>query len=102
MRQNFAFNQRKIRSVFVYKGEATISYVNDEMRNGARTRKYKINGAGLENRGGFLWVNKKGNYFQDAEIDLPDNPDWKSFKLKLLKIEKMIGDEWQAFMQKQF
>jgi hypothetical protein len=36
------------------------------------------------------------------EIALPDNPDWTSFKFKLLKVEKMSRDEWEDFMKKQF
>jgi hypothetical protein len=36
------------------------------------------------------------------EIRLPDNPDWTSFKFKLLKTEKMTREEWEKFMKAQF
>jgi hypothetical protein len=85
-----------------YKGEVTVSYVADEKRNNAETRKYKIDGAGLKNRGGFIWVNKKRGWIEDMEIALPDNPDWTSFKFKLLKTEKMNRDEWEKFIAAQF
>lgn len=88
--------------IFAYRGEATVSYVGDERRNGRKCRKYRVDGAGLENRGGFIWVNKKGGYIEDMEIDLPDNPEWKSFKFKLVKVEKMSRDEWEKFIKAQF
>lgn len=85
-----------------YKGEVTVSFVAEEKRNNTETRKYKIDGAGLQNRGGFIWVNKKHGWIEDMEIDLPDNPDWTSFKFKLLKTEKMNRDEWEKFIAAQF
>lgn len=65
-------------------------------------RKYKIDGAGLENRGGFIWVNKRGGYIEDMEIELPDNPEWKNFKFKLIKTEKMSRAKWENFIKAQF
>ncbi|HEY8561002.1 MAG TPA: hypothetical protein VIL74_11575 [Pyrinomonadaceae bacterium] len=85
-----------------YKGEVAVSFVGEEKRDKAETRKYKIDGAGLNNRGGFIWVNKKTGWIEDMEIALPDNPDWTSFKFKLLKVEKMNRAEWEDFMKKQF
>jgi len=85
-----------------YKGEVTVSYAAEEKRQNVQTRKYKIDGAGLKNRGGFIWVNKQHGWIEDMEIALPDNPDWTSFKFKLLKVEKMSRDEWEDFMKKQF
>lgn len=88
--------------IFVYRGEATVSYVGGETRNSQMCRKYKIDGAGLENRGGFIWVNKKGGYIEDMEIELPDNPEWKSFKFKLIETEKMSRSDWEKFIKAQF
>ena len=85
-----------------YKGEVMISFVSDEKRSNVSTRKYKIDGAGLQNRGGFIWVNKKRGWIEDMEIQLPDNPEWSSFKFKLLKVEKMSRDKWEKFMSEQF
>ena len=86
----------------VYRGEVKIDYIGEEKRNNVMTRKYKIDGKGLENKGGFIWVNKAENYFEDVEIRFPDNPEWTSFKFKLLKTEKMNRDEWEKFMIAQF
>ena len=85
-----------------YRGEATVFYVGEEKRNDVLTRKYKIDGAGLKNRGGFIWVNKAKNYIEDIEIEFPDNPEWTSFKFKLLKTEIMSRNEWEKFMDAQF
>lgn len=85
-----------------YRGEVSIEYVGEEKRNDAATRKYKIDGKGLKNRGGFIWINKSKNYFEDVEIEFPDNPEWTSFKFKLLKTEKMSRAEWEKFMTSQF
>lgn len=84
---------------FFYRGEATVAYVGDEARNGVDCRKYRIDGPGLANRGGFLWVNKKEEHFEDVEIDLPDNPKWKAFKFRLMGVERMDLAGWEAFMK---
>jgi hypothetical protein len=88
--------------LFAYRGEATIKYEGKETRNNVKCRKYRIDGAGLENRGGWIWVNEKLGHVEDMEIALADNPAWKSFKFKLLKIEKMSRDQWESFMKAQF
>jgi hypothetical protein len=82
-----------------YRGEVNIRYINDEKRDGHDCRKYSIKGSGLENRNGFLWVNKQGEHFQDLEIELPDNPDWTTFKLNLKKVENMTADQWSQFQK---
>jgi hypothetical protein len=82
-----------------YRGEAMIRYTGDEKRNGHDCRKYSIGGAGLENRNGFLWVNKQGEHFEDLEIELPDNPDWTTFKLNLKRMENMSPDQWSQFQK---
>jgi hypothetical protein len=35
------------------------------------------------------------------EIELPDNPDWTSFKFKLQRVEKMSRAEWEKFIEEQ-
>jgi hypothetical protein len=84
-----------------YKGAATVAYQADETRNKVPTRKYRIDGPGLQNRGGFIWVNKQHGWIEDIEIDLPDNPEWKTFKLKLQRVEKMTRAEWDRFIAAQ-
>jgi len=85
--------------MFEYRGAVTVSYVGEEVRDGVLCRKYKIDGEGLANRGGFIWVDKKGEFFRDVEIGLADNPDWKTFKFKLKKAEKLSREKWEVFMK---
>jgi len=87
---------------FRYRGEVEVAYLGEELRDGFRCRKYRIDGPGLENRGGFIWVNKRTGYFQDVEIQLADNPNWQTFKFKLQKVERMNQAEWEKFMKAQF
>lgn len=88
--------------LFLYKGEVAVSYVSEESREGVVCRKYRIDGPGLENRGGFIWVNKELGHITDMEIDLPDNPAWQNFKFKLTGVEKLSPSEWEQFMKDQF
>lgn len=88
--------------LFKYRGEVTVAYAGDEPRQGVRCRKYRIDGAGLENRGGYVWVNKSKGYIEDMEIGLPDNPNWQSFKLRLTGKQQMSREQWEAFMKEQF
>lgn len=87
---------------FHYRGEVDVVYVSDEVRDGVACRKYRIDGPGLENKGGTIWVNQRSGYFHDVEIMLADNPDWETFKFKLQKVEPMNPGQWEAFMKAQF
>ena len=83
---------------FADKGSVDVMYQTDETRHGTRCRKYIVNGPGLENRGGFLWVSKEGGYFVDYEIDLPDENAFKNGKLRLQSVEKMDREAWDTLM----
>jgi hypothetical protein len=88
--------------LMIYKGEVEVAYVGDEPRQGMTCRKYSIDGPGLENRGGTIWVNADGEYFEDVEIDLPDNPNWTSFKFRLIGAGQMSREVWEEFQRSQF
>ena len=83
------------------KGGVTVTYLKDERRNDVPVRKYRIDGAGLQNRGGFIWVNKRRGWVEDMERDLPDNPEWTSFKFKLLRVERMDRAGWEKLIESQ-
>ncbi|MDI1483398.1 hypothetical protein [Polyangium sp. y55x31] len=87
--------------IFVYRGAALVSYAGDETRENTPCHKYKIDGPGLENRGGFLWVDQKEHHIVDMEISLPNHPEWVTYKLKLLSKATMKPDDWRAFMRAQ-
>lgn len=82
-----------------YKGEVTVAYLSDGRRNGAPVRKYRIDGPGLEGRGGLIWVNRRRGWIEDMEIALPDNPNWTSFKFKLLRVGRMSRAQWESFIE---
>lgn len=84
-----------------YKGELTVTYEKDEQRNGVDTLRYAAAGDGIGGKG-TIWVNKKLGNIEDMEFDVANNPDWKTFKLKLTKTEKMTADQWQTFIAAQF
>ena len=71
------------------------------MKKFSRAGNTRVDGAGLQNRGGFIWVNKRRGWIEDMEIALPDNPDWTSFKFKLLRVEKMSRARWDKFIEEQ-
>lgn len=86
---------------FIYRGEAEVSYLGEETRGGVLCRKYRIDGPGLQNRGGFLWVNQAQGHIEDAEIDLPDNPAWTHFKFRLTGVETMDRQAWERYQKEQ-
>jgi len=88
--------------LFFYRGEVDVIFAGEEQHNGVSCRKYKIDGEALNNRGGFIWVNKAKEYIEEAQLQLPDNPNWESFKLVLTKVEKMTPVQWKNFMDAHF
>lgn len=92
----------KTSPTFAYRGEATVTYTGRSVRNGKACRTYTINGPGLEGRGGTIWVNASQDHIEDMEIALPDNPEWTSFKLKLVRISTETPVRWEAFQRSSF
>lgn len=86
---------------FEYRGELTVTYERDEPRNGVETRRYKAEGKGIGGRG-TIWVNKREGHIEDMEFDVANNPDWKTFKLKLLKTEQKTPAQWEAFIASRY
>lgn len=87
--------------MFAYRGGLTFTFQKDEVRNRVKCRRYSAAGDGIGGKG-TVWVNKKGGYIEDMEFDVANNPDWKTFKLKLIKKETMTADGWQQFIASQF
>lgn len=85
-----------------YRGLATITYEKDEMHSEFPCRRYRIDGPGVKNQGGTIWVERSEGHIIDLEIKLPNHPDWVSFKLKFVGKEAMTPPEWIAFMKSRF
>lgn len=59
---------------FIYKGTATIEYLERDTYRGVMCRKYRIRGKGMEDQEGFIWVNEEHGHFENFEHPLSDNP----------------------------
>ena len=88
------------KTLFLYEGEVTVEYVADENYKATKCRKYKISGPGLNNSGGYIWVDRDLGHFVNVEIPVPDNPEWKDFKFELKKIEMMTPEQWADYIAK--
>ncbi len=84
-----------------YKGEMAVTYERDEARNGVETRRYAAKGKGIGGEG-TIWVNKEFGHIEDMEFNVANNPDWKTFKLKLIKTETRTPAQWQEFIASRF
>lgn len=85
------------RQVFRHKGGVELWYEGDEERGGVACRRYGIDGPGLEDRGGNVWVRKTDDpVIVDYEIDLPDEPGMTSGKMWLLGETQLTPDAWTA------
>lgn len=82
---------------FVNKGRIIVEYKQEVMLNGKKCLLYNVNGPGLENKGGHIWINA-GNYMiEQYKIQLPDEPGFENGMLKLLDTQKMSSEEWEKF-----
>lgn len=77
------------------KGMVELAYLGEEDRRDERCRRYGIDGPGLDDRGGDLWVRMGDDpVIVEYEIDLPDEPGMVSGKLSLLGSETMDAEAW--------
>jgi hypothetical protein len=81
-----------------YRGDARIEYERDETFKGKKCRRYRISGPGIENAVGVIWQDTGSGWLERIQIPFRDNPDWNSFKLDLLEIEKMTPAAWKKFV----
>jgi hypothetical protein len=83
----------------VAKGPVVLAYRLEEERSGLPCRRYLIDGPGLEDRGGSLWVAQGDEVFLVAfEIDLPDEPGMSSGRLEWLRNETRSAAEWERLV----
>ena len=75
-------------------GPVEVAFVKRERWNDRETRRYTIDGAGLEQRGGTLWVDVESGFLAGFEIQKPDEEGFTSGKLVLKAIEPMTEAGW--------
>lgn len=80
-----------------YEGTIIIQYQGNEERNLQPCRKYTIGGEGLKGCTGVMWVHREKGYMEDIEIPIADNPDWDTFKFKLVSSASMSLQQWEDF-----
>ena len=86
-------------SIHEPKGPVTLAFQGDEERGGRECRRYSIDGPGLEERGGTLWVARGSDPCIVAyEIDLPDEPGMDSGRLELVEVRRMGAEAWDALV----
>jgi len=84
--------------VFENKGRVQVDYIGKEFVNGKQCLKYKIDGHGLQNKGGYIWINPDNYMIELYRIALPDEDGFVNGQLKLLKTEKLSPAEWEKFI----
>lgn len=85
---------------FINKGRVQVSFTGYEKLNGKECMKYSVDGPGLENKGGSIWINPSNFMIGQYKIALPDEPGFENGMLQLVKAEKMHPKEWEAFKLK--
>ncbi|MGZ5247867.1 MAG: hypothetical protein ACXWV5_12460, partial [Flavitalea sp.] len=83
---------------FLNKGTAIIQYLGTDTSDGKLLEKYKIDGPGLQNKGGNIWINPHSKMIELYKIELPDEEGFDNGMLKLIKTEKMKEAEWKNFI----
>lgn len=82
---------------FVNKGRVNVKFVGVENINGKNCLKYFADGTGLEDKGGYVWINPQSFMIEQYKIALPDEPGFENGMMKLEKTFKMNVAEWETF-----
>jgi hypothetical protein len=85
--------------VLVNKGTVQAKYDAVETVNDKKCLKYIIDGGGLENKGGKIWVDAETFMIQRYKILLSDEDGFVNGYLNLLKKEKMTPVQWEKFVR---
>jgi hypothetical protein len=88
--------------VFRDNGTVEIRYLGSERHRGTPTRKYRIDGDGLRNRGGTLWVDAAEGHFVELVVHTGDEPGYSSVRLRYLDRRPIDRAGWEAFIRAQF
>lgn len=82
---------------FVNKGRVTVNYKDHVLLDGKPCLLYEADGAGLEHKGGQIWINAATLMIEQYKISLPDEPGFENGMLKLIRTEKMMPAAWEVF-----
>lgn len=85
---------------FVNKGEVSVKFVSNEAINNKQCIKYFADGIGLENKGGYIWVDPQTFMIEQYKIALPDEPGFQNGMMQLIRTHRMTPAEWESFKRK--
>lgn len=80
---------------FADMGPVNVRFVRREQRSGLETRAYELDGPGLQDRLGRMWVSVTGSYLVEYEFPFPDEPGYIDVRLKLDRIRRATAAEWE-------
>jgi hypothetical protein len=85
---------------FVNKGRVTVRFIGYDMVKDKQCLKYLVDGPGLENKGGHIWINPENFMIEQYRILLPDEPGFENGMMLLRKTFKMDPGQWETFKRK--
>ncbi|HEX6903744.1 MAG TPA: alpha/beta fold hydrolase [Thermoanaerobaculia bacterium] len=77
-----------------FAGAIKVSYLKDEERGGVPTRKYRLEGEGIQNGGGFAWVHRDEKRIEALETDAGKNGP-EGLKLQFVNARAADAAGWE-------
>ena len=78
-------------------GSVDVTFVGREERLGRSSRRYDIEGSGLEGHRGSLWAAIDGSYLVEFELPFPDEPGFRDVRFQLQAIRELPSEDWEAY-----
>ncbi|MFL6293456.1 MAG: alpha/beta hydrolase [Thermoanaerobaculia bacterium] len=79
-----------------FSGPMKVSYAGDEEHGGAPTRKYRLEGEGVPNGGGFAWVHRDDKTIEALETDAATaGKDPEGIKLQFVSAQPLDAAAWE-------
>ena len=78
-------------------GKVEMTFLQKEEKWSRKVLKYRIDGPGLDNRGGLIWFDKSGKFLVGFKIEKPDERGYESNKLVLKEVLEKMPEEWAEF-----
>ena len=83
-------------------GELTGSFAGIEEHLGRTTRRFVLRVDGPHPTAGTLWVDAAHGHIVEAELGLPNHPEYRDFRLKLEKVERGGQGAWDALIRSHY
>jgi hypothetical protein len=80
---------------FADMGPVNVRFIRREQRSGLEVRAYQLDGPGLQDQMGRMWVSVQGAYVVEYEFPFPDEPGYTDVRLQLDRIRRATAAEWE-------